>query len=84
MTGFDDLRDRILGGAADANIGFDDICRLLRHFGFDERVRGSHHVFRKPGVEERINLQRDGHQAKPYQVRQVRTIIAKYRLGGDG
>lgn len=40
-------------------------------------------LFSKPGVSERVNLQRDGTKAKPYQVRQVRTIIAKYRLGGE-
>jgi hypothetical protein len=34
-------------------------------------------------VEERINLQRDDSKAKVYQVRQVRTILLKYRLGGQ-
>ncbi len=46
------------------------------------RIRGSHHVFRKEGVEEKINLQREGSNAKPYQVWQVRYIILKYQLGG--
>jgi hypothetical protein len=55
---------------------------LLR-LGFDERIRGSHHVFRKQGIEEQPNLQSDGAKAKPYQVRQVRNIIVKYKLGGD-
>jgi hypothetical protein len=31
--------------------------------------------------EEMINLQRDGGNAKPYQVRQVRAVILRYRLG---
>ena len=45
---------------------------------------GWHHIFRKEGVRERINLQRDGSHAKPYQVRQVRQVILRYRLeGGD-
>jgi len=26
------------------------------HLGFEERIKGSHHVFRKSGVEEKINL----------------------------
>lgn len=48
------------------------------------RVRGSQHVLRMEGVEEKINLQRDGAKAKPYQVRQVRAVLVKYRLaGGD-
>ena len=45
------------------------------------RIRGSHHLFRKSGVEERINLKRDGNHAKPYQVKQARAVILKYRLG---
>lgn len=78
-----ELLDKILRGTSDANIDFDDLRRLLVHLGFEERVRGSHHLFRKSGVEERINLQRDGRHAKVYQVRQVRVVILRYRLGGD-
>ena len=74
------LFERILGGRSDANIRFDDLRGLLRSMGFTERIRGSHHIFRKEGVVERINLQRDGNHAKPYQVRQVRKIILKYML----
>jgi len=59
------------------------LCRLLRWFGFEERVRGSHHIFRKQGVQDRVNLQRDGRKAKVYQVRQVRRIILMYRLEGE-
>jgi len=83
MTRYEKLIDRILRGSSDANIDFDDLCALLAHLGFTLRVRGSHHVFSKPGISERINLQRDGAKAKPYQVRQVRGIIVKYRLGGE-
>lgn len=72
--------ERVLSGHADATIRFDDLCRLLESLGFEERVRGSHHIFRKGGVEERINLQRDGTHAKPYQVRQVRAVILKAKL----
>lgn len=74
------LQRRILGGRSDANLRFDDLRGLLRDLGFVERVRGSHHIFRKGGVEERINLQRDDGHAKPYQVRQVRRVILKYAL----
>lgn len=82
MTRHDKLIDRILRGAADADIGFDELCAVLAHLGFTQRVRGSHHVFSKPGVLERINLQCDGAKAKPYQARQVRSVIVKYRLAG--
>ncbi len=65
------------------NIRFDDLRQLLAHLGFAERIRGSHHVFRKQGVVEKINLQRDDGHAKPYQVRQVRRVILKYNLSED-
>ena len=80
MTSRDRLLSRILTGNSDANIRFADLRRLLLRLGFEERTRGSHHIFRKQGVEERINLQREGSLAKAYQVRQVRAIVLKYGL----
>ncbi len=82
MSKNEKLIDQILRGASDANISFDELCHLMRHVEFDERIRGSHHIFRKQGVEEKVNLQRDGSKAKPYQVRQVRALLLRYRLGG--
>jgi len=83
MASREKLLAQITGGRSDANIAFDDLCNLLLHLGFEERTRSSHHVFRKAGIAEKINLQRDGAKAKPYQVRQVRNIILKYRLGAE-
>ncbi len=74
---------QVLRGTADANIAFEDLRWLLFQLCFEERIRGSHHMFRRKDVEEKINLQREGNKAKPYQVRQVRSIIVKYRLGED-
>lgn len=82
MAKYDALLDRILRGTSDANIGFNDLRQLLRRLGFEERIRGSHHMFRKAGIEEKINLQREGSKAKVYQVRQVRAIISRHKLGG--
>ena len=73
---------KLLSGEADASISFSDLCQLMQRLGFEERIKGSHHIFRKYGVEEKINLQKDGSKAKPYQVRQVRHVILKYKLGG--
>ena len=74
------LRQRILEGRSESNIRFDELRALLLRLGFVERVRGSHHIFRKEGVNERLNLQREGSNAKPYQVRQVRQVLLKYKL----
>ncbi len=82
MGKLDKLLLKILTGSSDANIDFQELRRLLKRLGFEERIRGSHHVFRKQGIEEKVNLQMDGAKAKPYQVRQVRTIVLKYRLVG--
>lgn len=79
----DKVLRRVLSGTSDASIRFDDLCQLLKGLGFEMRVRGSHHIFRKAGVEEKINLQHEGSNAKPYQVRQVRAVLLKYHLGEE-
>ena len=71
---------RILEGRSDANIRFTELLALLRNLGFTERTRGSHHIFRREGVAERVSLQRDNGMAKPYQVRQIRQLLLKYDL----
>ena len=59
------------------------LCQLLYSLGFRERIRVDHHIFVKDGVEEIVNLQPKGGKAKPYQVKQVRKILLRYKLGGD-
>ena len=73
----------VLRGTSDANIRFEDLCSLLIRLGFDRRTKGSHNIFRKSGVVEKINIQKEGSKAKSYQVRQVRNVIVKHKLGGD-
>lgn len=80
MTQRDKTLDDVLRGKSDANIRFDELRALLVALGFSERTRGSHHVFSKEGIEDQINLQRDGSKAKPYQVKQVRSVLIKYHL----
>ena len=77
------LLEKIMRGGSDANIPFDGLSHLLRRLGFALRVKGSHHIFFKAGVEEILNLQPRGSDAKPYQVRQVRNVLIKYRLASD-
>ncbi len=70
----------LLGARADASTDFADLVYLLAQFGFVMRIKGSHHIFWKAGVDEILNLQPAGSKAKPYQVKQVRNVIIKYRL----
>ena len=72
---------QILRGTSNANIAFSDLTNLLQYFGFEMPVKGSHHIFRKKGIEEKPNLQKEGNKAKPYQVKQIRNVILKYKLG---
>ena len=72
---------QILRGTSDANIPFNGLCGLLKYMGFKERIRGSHHIFTKVDIDEILNLQPKGAKVKPYQVKQIRSIILKYKLG---
>ncbi len=73
----------ILSGRSDKGINFNDLITLVIDLGFTMRIKGDHHIFTKSGVDEIINLQPVGAKAKPYQVKQVRDLILKYRLGAD-
>ena len=83
MNRHERLLQTILRGRSDANIRFSDLRALMEYLGFEQRIRGSHHLFNKEGVVEIVNLQSHGGHAKPYQVRQIRRVILKYKLGGD-
>ena len=78
----DKIMARLLEGKSDSSFNFTDICYLLRGLGFAERIRGSHHVFRKEGLREHITLNADGNKARRYQVREVRKVILKHGLRG--
>lgn len=80
MGTYEKLLEKILRGTADANISFPGLCQLLKKLDFDERIRGDHHIFTKAGIEEILNLQPKGSNAKPYQVKQVRDVITNYNL----
>lgn len=73
--------DRVLSGNCDQNLSFAEIRALMHALGFRERIRGSHHIFVRDGIEEIINLQALGSHAKGYQVRQIRRLIESYALG---
>ncbi len=83
MGNYKKLILKILSGSSDANIDFTELTDTLKRLGFSERIRGSHHIYRKQGIEEKINLQKDGSKAKPYQVRQVRALFTRHQIAGD-
>lgn len=75
--------EKVLRGTSDANIAFDDLCGLLRHLGFTERVKGSHHIYTRDGIAEILNLQPKGGRAKAYQVAQVRNVLVENGLAEE-
>lgn len=77
----DKILIKILSGVNDKNIRFQDLKKLILHYGFTERIHGDHHIFTKENVFEIINLQplKDG-KAKPYQVKQIRKIFLEYKF----
>ena len=80
MGKYDKLLAKVLRGTSDADIAFSELCRLLIKFGFKRRIKGDHHIFTQDGVDEILNLQPMGSKAKPYQVKQVRSLIVKNKI----
>ncbi|MDE2987795.1 MAG: type II toxin-antitoxin system HicA family toxin [Chloroflexota bacterium] len=48
--------------------------------GFEERIRGGHHIFETPDLPEVVTLQPMGRDAKAYQVRQLRKLFIQHEL----
>ncbi|MFH1066442.1 MAG: type II toxin-antitoxin system HicA family toxin [bacterium] len=75
---------KLLLGASDANMDFEAMCSMLRHVGFQQRTKGSHFIYSMEGVEEILNLQSKNGKGKPYQMKQVRDMLVKYKLAEQG
>lgn len=60
---------------------FQDVVRFLQTTGWALRMKGSHHIFRRPEVPALLNFQpeTDG-KAKAYQIRQLRRALIKFNL----
>ena len=76
MSKADKVLEKVMSGRNDANISFDEICRMLMKLGYAVHpTKGSHVVFQK-GTDF-LNLQNNHGQAKAYQVRQIREQLKK-------
>lgn len=81
MSKYEKLMLKILAGNSDNNFSFDELRMLLLSLGFVEKMTGgSHRIFHKKGIFEIINIQPIGNKAKPYQIKQIRNLILKYKL----
>lgn len=82
MSQYEKLLLKILLGNQDSSISFAELRKVLDVLGFQCRIKGDHFVYTKNGIPEIINIQPKGNKAKAYQVKQIRNIIIKYKLGG--
>ena len=73
---------RVLRGMAAANISFEDLGRLLRELGCEERVCGGHHIFAEQGSEKILNLATPG-QLPGFSIRMI-TVYGDCRLSWKG
>lgn len=80
MGKYEKMLIKLLRGASDNNFDFNSLQNLLIRLDFDERIKASHHIYSKEGIEEIINRQPKQGKAKPYQVKQVRNLVVKYKL----
>ena len=61
------------------------MCALAEAFGFRlARVKGSHHIFVHPGIQDFVNLQNDKGYAKAYQVQQFLNLVEEYSIRMEG
>ncbi len=74
------FQEALFRGNRDANLDFESMRRYLMALGFTERVRGSHHVFARHGLERPFNLQESDGRCKLFQVRQIRKVLARLNL----
>ena len=81
MSKAEKLAAKILSGRSDQNFAFDDLCYVIERAGFQRRTgKGSHRIYYKDGIVEIINVQPRNGKAKPYQVKQVRELLLKYKI----
>ncbi len=81
MSQIDKFLQKILSGQSDNNINFNELRSLLLKLNFKERIKGDHHIFTKEDIDEILNIQPNGNNSKPYQIKQIRNILLKYKLG---
>lgn len=72
--------DMVMSGKSDNNIRFTDFRNFILSYGFRERIKGDHFIYKRDDIVERIVIQPKGNKAKPYQVKQVRNLFDKYSL----
>ena len=63
------------------NVKFEDLIKICTQYFGAPRISGSHHIFKTPWKgDPRINIQKEGNMAKPYQVKLVLKAWEKLKV----
>lgn len=85
MSRYGKIRAEILSGKSDKNISEEDMVFFLSKIGaIHRRTKGSHMQYSIEDIPELINIQPKNGKIKPYQVKEIRNIVNKYKLGEGG
>ena len=85
MSQYEKIRSDVLSGNCDKNISETDMKFFLNKIGAThKRTTRSHMQYTIDNIPELINIQPKNGKIKPYQVKQIRNIVNKYRLGEKG
>jgi hypothetical protein len=80
MPDHEKIQAALLDSAKDYAHRFADVVAFLGRSGWKRRIKGSHHIFTRPGVPFLLNLQPEKNgKAKGYQIRQVRQVIERLK-----
>jgi predicted RNA binding protein YcfA (HicA-like mRNA interferase family) len=71
MSKFEKLIQKILNGK---NVTYDDSENLLLHLGFQLKIRGSHHNFRKPQYHRTLSIKKRP-QLLSYQIDDLKEVL---------
>ena len=72
---------KLLNPDSRKNIDFNDLIKFLKNLGFAERTKGDHFIFTKENIIEILNIQpNENNKAKSYQVKQIISILKKYKM----
>ena len=66
------------------NVKFDDLLKICTKYFGNPRIKSSHHIFKTPWKgDPRINIQKEGKMAKPYQVKLVLKALEKLEVENE-
>jgi len=79
MTQIQKLYDKIKNNPR--NVSFEELSKLMEHFGFEVRSRASHYTFRHGKLNEIITVKKEPGQIKVIYIKKCLTAIESISKG---